>query len=135
MLRKSLVFILFYLLTVSVQAQAGEALKKRISWRVETDNFREALASFENLTGVFFQYDSKLTPSKRVFKFAVRNQIAADALHEFLHRYGLDFSVVMDQSIVLKPWKPIDNSLRISGSLTNGITGERIIGASVFLEN
>lgn len=135
MLRKSFVFILFYLLTVSVQAQAGEALKKRISWRVETDNFREALASFENLTGVFFQYDSKLTPSKRVFKFAVRNQIAADALHEFLHRYGLDFSVVMDQSIVLKPWKPIDNSLRISGSLTNGITGERIIGASVFLEN
>ena len=56
MLRKSFVFILFYLLTVSVQAQAGEALKKRISWRVETDNFREALASFENLTGVFFKY-------------------------------------------------------------------------------
>ncbi len=134
MLRKSLVFILFYFLIVRVQGQAEEALKKRINWRVETDNFREALESFETLTGIFFQYDSKLTPPKRLFKYAVRNQIAADALREFLHRYGLEFSLVMDQSIVLKPWKPIDNSMRISGSLTNGITGERIIGASIFLE-
>ena len=135
MLRKLLVFTLFYFVSVSLQAQAGEALKKRISWRVETDNFQEALESFESLTGVFFQYDSKLTPPKRRFKYAVSNEIAANALREFLHRYGLDFSLVMDQSIVLKPWKPIDNSIRITGSLTNGITGERIIGASVFLEN
>ena len=110
-------------------------MRKRINWELRTTDFRKVLASFEEITGVFFQYDAALTPAKRKYEVSYRNQIASEALRDFLHRYGLDYALVLDQALVLKPWKPIDNALRISGSLTNAITGERIIGATVFAES
>lgn len=134
-LRRSLVFLLFSAFSSLLNAQAGDALKKRIDWDITTKDFRKALESFESITGVYFQYDAALTPQKREFQIRYKNQVASDALRDFLHRFGLDFALVLDQAIVLKPWKPIDKSLRISGSLTNGITGERVIGATVFAEN
>lgn len=109
-------------------------MRKRINWELRTTDFRKVLASFEEITGVFFQYDAALTPAKSKYEVSYRNQIASEALRDFLHRYGLDYALVLDQALVLKPWKPIDNALRISGSLTNAITGERIIGAAVFVE-
>jgi hypothetical protein len=119
---------------LALQAQAGAALRKRINWETRTTDFRKVLASFEEITGVFFQYDAALTPAKRKFEVSYRNEIASVALRDFLHRYGLDYGLVLDQALVLKPWKPIDNALRISGSLTNAMTGERIIGATVYAE-
>ena len=134
MLLRSLVIVLLCIQTLELQAQAGAALRKRINWELRTTDFRKVLASFEEITGVFFQYDAALTPAKRKYEVSYRNQIASEALRDFLHRYGLDYALVLDQALVLKPWKPIDNALRISGSLTNAITGERIVGATVFVE-
>ena len=134
MLLRSLVIVLLCVQTLALQAQAGAALRKRINWELRTTDFRKVLASFEEITGVFFQYDAALTPAKLKYEVSYRNQFASEALRDFLHRYGLDYALVLDQALVLKPWKPIDNALRISGSLTNAITGERIIGATVFAE-
>ena len=134
MLLRSLVIVLLCVQTLALQAQAGAALRKRINWETRTTDFRKVLASFEEITGVFFQYDAALTPAKRKFEVSYRNEIASVALRDFLHRYGLDYGLVLDQALVLKPWKPIDNALRISGSLTNAMTGERIIGATVYAE-
>ncbi len=121
-------------LTQAAQGQATEALKRRIDWNIESTDFRRVLQSFEGLTGVFFQYDAALTPKNATFRVKQKQRIASEALREFLNRYGLDYVLIMDQSLVLKPWKPIDRSLRLSGSITNGVTGERIVGASIYVE-
>lgn len=113
-------------------AQAEERLKQRIDWRYGGTDFREALRGFERATDIFFQYDASLTPSKREYRFNYDGVIAKDALRDFLRRYGLDYAIVMDQALVLKRWKPIDISLRISGSITHAVTGERVVGATVF---
>ena len=134
MFQRSLVVALCCLASVALKAQAGAQLRKRVDWNLRTSDFREALRSFETLTGVYFQYDASLTPDKKTYDIRYQDQIASVALRDFLHRYGLDYSLVMDQALVLKPWKPIDYSLRVSGSLTNAITGERIVGASIVME-
>ena len=134
MFQRSLVVALCCLASVALKAQAGAQLRKRVDWNLRTGDFREALRSFETLTGVYFQYDASLTPEKRNYDIRYHDQIASVALRDFLHRYGLDYALVMDQALVLKPWKPIDYSLRVSGSLTNALTGERIVGASIVME-
>lgn len=134
MFRRSLVFALCCLASVALKAQAGAQLRKRVDWNLRTGDFREALRSFETLTGVYFQYDASLTPEKKTYDIRYQNQVASVALRDFLHRYGLDYALVMDQALVLKPWKPVDYSLRVSGSLTNALTGERIVGASIVVE-
>ena len=131
-MRKTLIVLFFLVTAFKLGAQAGEILKKKIYWECQTHDFREALSTFEKLTGIYFQYDASLTPRQRSFSVSYKSWSAGLALSDFLNRYGLDYAVVMDQFLVLKPWKPVEQALRVSGTITHGLTGERIVGASVY---
>lgn len=69
MFQRSLVVALCCLASVALKAQAGAQLRKRVDWNLRTGDFREALRSFETLTGVYFQYDASLTPEKEITTF------------------------------------------------------------------
>jgi hypothetical protein len=130
--RKTLIILFFVSVAASIQAQASEILKKRIQWEFQTQDFRLALQSFEKVTGLYFQYDAQLTPKNKGFQISYKGRAAGEALNHFLNGHGLTYAVVLDQFLVLKPWKPVDRTLRVSGSVSHQITGERIVGARIY---
>ena len=132
---KRIVWVVFLLGSLNVHAQVKEQLENVVNWRYSGNNFRDALESFENEVGVYFQYDATLTPSNTTFEVNFNRVKAKAALIDFLREYGLTYSVVMDNSIVLKRWKPVENTLRLAGRINNKLSGERVVGATVYIED
>ena len=97
-----------------------------IDWEI----FRE----IADEVGAYFQYNASLKPKKSTFSANYRRVKAKDALSDFLKRYGLTYALVMDNSIVLKPWKPIENHLRVAGRINHALSGERVVGATIYSE-
>lgn len=131
---KSVLFLAIFCWSWLLSAQVRERLQEPITWQFKNVSFREALELFENEVDAYFQYDASLKPKKSTFSANYRRVKAKDALSDFLKRYGLTYALVMDNSIVLKPWKPIEDHLRVAGRINHALSGERVVGATIYSE-
>lgn len=113
-----------------LKAQSNQ-LNTRISIDYKGQSFEKILQLFEEKTNCYFQYDAALKPSKKWFDVHVQNEIAKEALRDFLQNYGLDFAVVGDQSLVLKRWVAPKQDVIISGRVYHADSKERLVNAYI----
>ena len=122
--------MLLFLLVSTSSAQTNQ-LNSKISFNYQGTSFEKILQIFEEKTNYFFQYDASLKPNKKWFVVNVENEVAQDALRDFLQNYGLDFSVVGDQSLVLKKWVAPKEVVILSGRVYHSETKERLVNAYI----
>lgn len=125
------IVLVLLLLSVSTLSAQTNQLNSKISFTYQGNSFEKILQIFEEKTNCFFQYDATLKPSKKWFVLKVENEIAKDALRDFLQNYGLDFSVVGDQSLVLKKWIAPKEEVILSGRVYHAETKERLVNAFI----
>ncbi len=130
-MKKLVVFLCLLGFCYSTSIAQNNALNNRISIFYTGYNFEKILQLFEDKTQCFFQYDASLKPSKKWFNVHIENEIAKDALHDFLHQYGLDFAVVGDQSLVLKRWQDSKPDVILSGRVYHAESKERLVNAYI----
>ncbi len=105
-------------------------LKQRIDFIYEGMEFEVVLILLERKTGLKFQYNTALIPSKRLYRLNYRNILVETILKDFFHQNGLDFEL-MGNSVILKPWELYSKEVVISGRISNQMSGERIVNATV----
>ena len=125
------VVLILLLLSVSTLSAQSNQLNSKISLSYQGNSFEKILQLFEEKTNCFFQYDASLKPTKKWFVVKVENEVAKDALSDFLQNYGLDFSVVGDQSLVLRKWIAPKEEVILSGRVYHSETKERLVNAYI----
>ena len=125
------VFLMFLCFSFSaLQAQTNQ-LNTKISLDYKGQSFEKILQLFEEKTNCYFQYDASLKPFKKWFDVHIENEVAKEALQDFLQNYGLDFAVVGDQSLVLKRWVAPKQDVIISGRVYHADSKERLVNAYI----
>ena len=107
-------------------------LKKKISWSYKGSDFKSVLSFFEKESGCYFQYDVSLLPIRKTYNLEYKDVVLSVALHDFLQQNALDFTLIGNKNLVLKRYQEKENELIISGRISQNLTGERIVQASVY---
>jgi len=109
-------------------------LRQRIDFMYEGIDFEVVLLLLERKTGLRFQYNAALVPSKRMYRLNYRNALVETILKDFFYQNGLDYEL-LGNSLVLKPWELYSREVVISGRISNRLTGERLVNATVAVLN
>ncbi len=120
--------------TIPREKEPPFVLRQRIDFTYEGMDFEVVLLLLERKTGLRFQYNAALVPSKRMYRLNYRNAMVETILKDFFHQNGLDFEL-LGNSLVLKPWELYSREVVISGRISNRLTGERLVNATVAVFN
>ncbi len=117
-----------------IEPEPVSIMRQRIDFTYEGMDFEVVLLLLERKTGLRFQYNTALVPSKRLYRLNYRNALVETILKDFFHQNGLDYEF-LGNSLVLKPWELYSKEVVISGRISNRLTGERLVNATVSVLN
>ena len=118
----------------------AQDLNKKISIKMKDKSIAEIISSISDLGNVKFSYSTQQVPANKKISVKAKNKTIKEILNEVLKENGIDYFVIENQ-IILKPQKNSNNEnpvvkeiqkYTISGYLKDKLTGEILIGATVY---
>ena len=136
MTMKLTTFLLIFTLTHMMASETySQATKLTLQLRDVT--VKEVLNQIEEKSEFFFLYNSKLVNVNRKVNVDAKNERIDDLLSSLFPEKEVDFAVV-DRQIILSPkqdaYKIVKQQQKITGTVTDAINNEPIIGANVVVE-
>ncbi len=109
-----------------------------IDIQVREVNLDSAFTMISDISGVFFSYNAELIPQKQLFTLAELQRPLHEVLKKLLTGTGLEYKVVGDQIVILKPAVTTNEEQKedyvlLFGTVTDEETGAPIQGVNVFI--
>ncbi len=129
--------ILLFLFANAAEGQDG-LLDKKVTFTIKNAPVEQIIKMLGTLSGVNFSYSSRAIRADRKISFSVKNVTLKTALERLSAQTDIEYKVIENQ-VVLTMKKPRDAISRkgekhtISGYLSDALTGENLIGATVFV--
>jgi TonB-linked SusC/RagA family outer membrane protein len=125
-----------------LQAQATNiySQKARISLNISETKLYTVLDKIEKESEYFFLYNEKLLDIDRIVSVNAKDELISNVLENLFEGTNVKYTII-DRKIILAPSFLTNNSngtgfqqQKITGSVTDGTTGEPIIGANIVVE-
>src|SRR6266700_992970 len=117
---------------VVVEAGSVASLRRRVSLSLDGARVGEALAELSRVSGLQIVYADGVVPSEGRVHFRAEEITVAAALTEVLLDAGVDVLISPGGSVVLVK-RGVVQTGNVAGRVTDGKTGQPIVGASVAL--
>lgn len=129
-----IVTLLFLLFSVSVlNSQVPDSLRNQfITWENKSVSFREAIQTISAQTGLVFSYQESISYPLPIYKPKNQKEKLHIWIDTYLKSYGIDVKFLPPQTLVLQ-LIAVPAVKVISGFVSDSISGERLIGAGVYL--
>lgn len=123
--------ILGLLLTSCTLLWGQDVLKQRVDLKVSNATFQEVLYQLIEQEGARLSFRDELLPAG-TYTFDMSQQSLRRVLDQILAGTGLVYRPIGDQVILVpKPAEKVEEYFTISGFVTDGATGESLIGANI----
>ncbi len=95
---------------------------------------REVIFDLSNISGVTIAFQEEIIPGDSLINFSVRQQEVGTVLNYLLDRHSVEYKIIGDQIVLVKNrYRRKDESVTVSGYLTDLQSGEALISANIFL--
>lgn len=122
-----LVFILAY------DSNAQNILDRKVLINVENVTYKEAIKKLSEAAKVEFAYNDDALPKTKTVTLQFSQIRLRHALYYLLEETPLSYKIIGDQIIIYRPEDPQPKKITLSGYVIDALSGEKIIGANVYL--
>lgn len=117
---------------VTTVANAQSLLDKKISVNYHDIKLEQVLDTIARNQGFFFSYNSTIVPADSMVTISVENKTVRQVL-DYMFRGAYEYKEIEKHIIIRRP--DAGQYWYISGTVTDGVTGERLRDVSVFESN
>ncbi len=128
----SIIAILCLSITTS-SSFAQTILDKKISIDFDNLSYKETLTRLRNIANVEFSYNDEALPTNKTVSLQFNQIKIKHVLYLILDDTNLNYKFLGDQIIIYKIDDPSPKKVTISGYVTDSLSGEKMIGANVYL--
>ena len=131
----AIVFFLFLSFTYLNAANLPDSIaQKSFILHTKKASIEKVLDEISNQTGLMFSYRISTLSDFNRFSFSKKSFTFESFLQQVFVSNGITYTFIAPNVIVLKPQNaPSPKSFVVSGVITDSISGERLVGANIFL--
>jgi hypothetical protein len=126
-------FLLFNLF-LTVSAFSNTYSQNMISIEMRNTSVKNILSQIEESSYYRFFYNEELSDINRLVSIDMQDKEISEVMHSLLSGTDLEYTVLNDNMIVIAP-KREDPKHKITGQVTDGLTGESLIGVTILVGN
>jgi TonB-dependent starch-binding outer membrane protein SusC len=108
--------------------------QKNISLQVENAKVKDIFSIIEKQTSYRFFYNDELSDVNRITNIDVENKDIASVLDQLFVNSDISYTMLANHLVVIAPKRVVVQQQKISGTITDSVTGESLIGVSVVVE-
>lgn len=121
--------LLMTVLTVNIMA-SGYSQENRFDLAFKDQSVREILKAIENRSEFRFFYNDEFTDLEKKVSFNAEDQSIEELLYILLYNTEVSYKILENNFVVLTP-KNLSQQQSISGTVTDGTTGELLVGVTI----
>lgn len=132
-MRQLSIFVILCLVVVNTSCIGQTLLDNKVSVNFENITYKEALIRLRDISKLEFSYNDDALPVKKTVTLQFSQIKIKHVLYFLLEDTDLSYKFLGDQIIIYKNGEVSPKKVTISGYVTDSLSGEKIIGANVYL--